>query len=619
LLLTFGVVLLFAGLGTASASASISPILNDFGQISLSVDGLGSNSSTGGPVFVQKPSGGTVREALMFAASTGFSNYTPVNGDVTIDGNPVNWDSSHNITNSIGSVNVVANVTSLVKPKVDAAAPGLVPFTVAEPTHSSAIDGEILAVVLNDPTSPTSNSVILLYGAQSTTGDDFPIGFGSAVDKSNPNLDMPMGLGISFGFQGTSQFSNVTVNGNPLTGSAGGQDDCDQKFQSAPNFGACANGSLLTVGGIGDSKANPADPTAPPDSSCAPRCDDELYDLLPFVKTGDTSATVHTVNPSNDDNIFFGSLFFKGIAAIVGEGIVLGPQTATNEVGRSHTLTARAQDANGNPVVGTTVTFKATSGPNAGTLGTAKTDAKGQATFSYTSQKVGTDTIVASFTDARGKTNTSNAVTKTWVDTKITAKGTSIKGTVNKPLSATVATFTDADTHSTASEYNATIKWGDGKSSTGTIGGTGGHFTVTGKHTYSKRGTFTVTVTITDTDNSANTATVTTVATIGESHAAHTTHATARLTGVPKACVSMPFTAHLKGTAIASVSWSLDGNRVSGKTVHRGKQYSARISVSPGGHHLTVKAKFRKSTHARAKTFHRTVTGCPAVAPKFTG
>jgi hypothetical protein len=67
------------------------------------------------------------------------------------------------------------------------------------------------------------------------------------------------------------------------------------------------------------------------------------------------------------------------------------------------------------------------------------------------------------------------------------------------------------------------------------------------------------------------------------------------------------------------VSWSLDGNRVSGKTVHRGKQYSARISVSPGGHHLTVKAKFRKSTHARAKTFHRTVTGCPAVAPKFTG
>jgi hypothetical protein len=383
------------------------------------VDGFGSNDPAGGVINVQKPAGGTVREALLFAASTGESGYTPVDGDVTLDGTPVSWDPSHTITNSINSVNVEADVTSIVKPIVDAAPAGLVPFTVAEPTNTFNIDGEILAVVLNDPTSPTSNSVILLYGAQNTAGDTFPIALGTPVDKSNPNLGMDMGLGISFGYQPSGetadQYSVITVNGQPLTSAAGGQDDCDQKYQPSPNFDSCGNGALLTVGGIGDSNANPSDPTALPDGSCNPRCDDELYNLLPFVNNGDTSISVNTDNPSNDDNIFFGSLFFRGIAAIVGEGIVLSPSSGTNTVGQSHTLTARAQDANGNPVVGTTVTFTATSGPNSGVLGTAVTDSNGVATFSYTSSKTGTDTIVASFVDSAGNQQTSNAVTKTWI------------------------------------------------------------------------------------------------------------------------------------------------------------------------------------------------------------
>ena len=47
----------FAGL----SSTALSPVLSDSGQISLSVDGLGTNNPAGGVINVHKPAGGTVR------------------------------------------------------------------------------------------------------------------------------------------------------------------------------------------------------------------------------------------------------------------------------------------------------------------------------------------------------------------------------------------------------------------------------------------------------------------------------------------------------------------------------------------------------------------------------
>jgi len=47
-------------------------------------------------------------------------------------------------------------------------------------------------------------------------------------------------------------------------------------------------------------------------------------------------------------------------------------------------------------------------------------------------------------------------------DPAITATGTAVSSTEGKPFSGTVATFTDPDTTATASEYSATIDWGDG-------------------------------------------------------------------------------------------------------------------------------------------------------------
>ncbi|HEU4741253.1 MAG TPA: Ig-like domain-containing protein [Meiothermus sp.] len=390
------------GISTQALGGSSATQFTFNGKVSLSVDGLGTTSSTGN-IRVDKPAGATVRAAYLAAASTGFTGITIPNGGILIDGAAVNWDLV--INNSISSKNHWANVTSLVKPKIDSAAAGIVSFTITE-NSSSGIDGEILAVVFDDPGQTTDNTIVLLFGAQNIAGDTFNIGLATPINKSAPGFKLDFSLGISFSFQGfgTPQYSQVDVNGQRLTTAAGGEDDGQQ-----------ANGALLTVGGIGDSNANPANPNATPNATDQARSDDELYSLVPFVNNGDTSITVFTRNPSNDDNIFFAALTLGATTAVVGEGIVLSPQSATNPVGTTHTITATLQDSNGNPIANRTVTFQVISGPNSGANGTAATDASGKASFTYTgSGGPGTDQIQASFQNNQGQTITSNTVTKTW-------------------------------------------------------------------------------------------------------------------------------------------------------------------------------------------------------------
>jgi len=92
-------------------------------------------------------------------------------------------------------------------------------------------------------------------------------------------------------------------------------------------------------------------------------------------------------------------------------------------------------------------------------------------------------------------------------DQQITATGTTISAVEGAPFSGQVASFGDPDPTATASEYAATIDWGDGHVDAGTITGSGGGFGVSGAHTYAEEGTYSVTVTISDVDNPTNTAT----------------------------------------------------------------------------------------------------------------
>ncbi len=270
-----------------------------YGFYRLSVDSSGGSGARS--IKVVKPAAdATVAKAFLMAASS--QTYTIKSGDIRLDGKNVKWIDSH--YNDAGHVSipasyypnffnsVLADVTSIVQPKVDAAAPGIISFLVNEVNADSSIDGETLVVVFNTPSDLVKRSVALLFGGQQVDGDRFEITLASPIDPAKKGARADMGFGISFSYQPANQYSIIKVNGQPLSSSAGGFDD---------GFGY--NGALITTGGIGDSNANPADPNATDFNGS--RYDDEKYSLLPFIKKTDTVIRVDTLNPSADDNIFF--------------------------------------------------------------------------------------------------------------------------------------------------------------------------------------------------------------------------------------------------------------------------------------------------------------------------
>ena len=95
------------------------------------------------------------------------------------------------------------------------------------------------------------------------------------------------------------------------------------------------------------------------------------------------------------------------------------------------------------------------------------------------------------------------------------ALGAPVSGTEGTALTAIVATFADADPQETATDYTASIDWGDGTSGLGTVIFVGiltaGFdnpqsltFSVYGTHTYKEEGTYSI-------DRSGNTTAGTTI------------------------------------------------------------------------------------------------------------
>jgi hypothetical protein len=167
-------------------------------------------------------------------------------------------------------------------------------------------------------------------------------------------------------------------------------------------------------------------------------------------------------------------------------------------------------------------------------------------------------------------------------DQPITATGASVSATEGQSFSGTVATFSDPDTSATASEYSATIDWGDGSTSAGTISGSGGNFTVSGTppHTYAEEGSFAVKVTITDVDNTSNTATTSSTATVADAaltakgttvsavEGASTTQTVATFTDADPAGTVSDYTATINwgdgSTSTGTIAASGSGFKVSG-------------------------------------------------------
>jgi hypothetical protein len=93
-------------------------------------------------------------------------------------------------------------------------------------------------------------------------------------------------------------------------------------------------------------------------------------------------------------------------------------------------------------------------------------------------------------------------------DAPLTATGVPVSAGAGVQFNATVATFSDADPGGVALDYTATISWGDGTTSAGSVGPVaGGGFAVTGSHTYAAGGVYQVNVTISDVGGATATAT----------------------------------------------------------------------------------------------------------------
>ena len=84
-------------------------------------------------------------------------------------------------------------------------------------------------------------------------------------------------------------------------------------------------------------------------------------------------------------------------------------------------------------------------------------------------------------------------------DAPLTATGADVVATEGASTGqVTVASFTDANPDATAADFTATINWGDGTSSAGSVAVAGDGFSVDGAHTYAEEGQYTVGVSIDD-------------------------------------------------------------------------------------------------------------------------
>lgn len=386
-------------LNTTLAGA-LSEVYSSTGNYFLSVDGKGSTSSSM-TIRVNKPSPtATVQKAILMSTAT---NGIIDDGCVTLSGSPVNWDGSATKTSSTLTFNNYwSDVTSIVGSQINGFPEGISNLTLTE-CSTLKIEGEALLVVFNDA-GATEKTIIIMFGAATPAGDDFSVTLAEPIDPLQPGALLDMGLGIGFGFQSSTsnQFSEVSVNGQRISSSAGGDDD----------GGLSLNGALITVGGIGDLNTNPADPFAAPVIASA---DDELYSILPFITNTNTSLNINTINPSGDDNIFLAYFALSG-AAIIGEGVLISQLETFGDTGTNHTVAAVVKNSNGLALPDKIVTFTITSGPNSALVPfSATTDANGEVSFTYTSLAAGSDTIQACFTDSQDELSCSNVLTFQWI------------------------------------------------------------------------------------------------------------------------------------------------------------------------------------------------------------
>ena len=188
----------------------------------------------------------------------------------------------------------------------------------------------------------------------------------------------------------------------------------------------------------------------------------------------------------------------------------------------------------------------------------------------HTYAEEGTYTLTVTVADIGGAAATINPVAVV-ADAPLSATASAVNATEASTFSGPVATFSDANPAGAATDYTATIDWGDNSALT-TVSGSlmsvaGGAFGVPGSHAYAEEGTYTLTVTISDVGGAM--ATVNPVATVGDAALTAGTGASIVATeGAAFSGVVGGFTdansAAAPGDFTATITWS-DGSTTQGE------------------------------------------------------
>ncbi len=115
-------------------------------------------------------------------------------------------------------------------------------------------------------------------------------------------------------------------------------------------------------------------------------------------------------------------------------------------------------------------------------------------THTYTTQ--GSYTVTITVSDSNLNSTSTGTATATVTPTSgLTLSGQPVSATEGRAFHGEVA----SGTYAGSGTLSATIDWGDGSpTSHGTITGTGGTFTVSGKHTYAEEGSYTISIAVSD-------------------------------------------------------------------------------------------------------------------------
>jgi len=235
----------------------------------------------------------------------------------------------------------------------------------------------------------------------------------------------------------------------------------------------------------------------------------------------------------------------------------------------------------------------------------------GAGSFSVSGNHIFADELTGSYSvtltdDAPGTaTATASAALTVAEADSLTGAVTPIATVEGATFSGAVATFTDTYTSNVASDFTATITWGDGTTTVGTVTLLGGSATVSGSHTYVEQGAYTYSVTLSD--DAPGTATGTASGTVNVADAAlsgtgNPLHGTA---GAPLSNVVVgTFTDQQKetlGSYTATIQWG-DGATSAGT-----------VTDPPGTLHVSG-----THTYAAAGTYSMTVTLIDTGGPPFT-